>query len=297
MDAQSRLHQPRASVGMPVYNGAKTLAAVVEAVRRQTLADIEIIISDNGSTDATADICLQAARTDPRVRYYRQPLTVNPTENFRFVLAQARAPFFMWAAHDDFRDDDYIEKLIAAFEGNPRVILACGDVVEVTDGVERPIHLDYDTIGISRTQRLYKAAMLQLHHLYGVWRTDELRKIQWRHCDWWHDTPLMMAASQIGNFKYVPGPRFYYMFTPQRWFFGWQRRPGLSGLIFDLKEFVRRVSSLFEMIWTSGRAVFAVSGFWYAALAMIFASAKIYLQIFHFVKSRLGRLFQRALGA
>ena len=50
-------HRPRVSVGMPVYNGDNFLAEALDSLLAQTYRDFELIISDNGSTDGTAEIC------------------------------------------------------------------------------------------------------------------------------------------------------------------------------------------------------------------------------------------------
>src|SRR5689334_4791315 len=50
---------PRLTIGLPVYNGEKYLAESLDALLGQSYADFELIISDNASTDGTADICRQ----------------------------------------------------------------------------------------------------------------------------------------------------------------------------------------------------------------------------------------------
>ena len=52
---------PKVSVGLPVYNGENYLAEAIESVLAQTLQDYELVISDNGSTDATEEICRDCA--------------------------------------------------------------------------------------------------------------------------------------------------------------------------------------------------------------------------------------------
>ena len=133
---------PKVSIGMPVYNGGKTLAEAIRSVIAQSVPEIEIIISDNGSQDDTAEVCKAIIAADPRIRYFRQPETICATENFKFVLDKARAPYFMWAAHDDVRDPDYAERLMAALEANPRAILAFGDVIRTENGVTAPMPLE-----------------------------------------------------------------------------------------------------------------------------------------------------------
>ena len=55
-DSQSRGRSPRVSVIIPIYNGAVTISLVLQSVFDQTFADFEIVVVDDGSTDATASI-------------------------------------------------------------------------------------------------------------------------------------------------------------------------------------------------------------------------------------------------
>jgi len=59
---------------------------------------IELIISDNASTDETQAICQAAAARDSRIKFLRQPKNRGMTENFREVLRQSVGEFFMWLA-------------------------------------------------------------------------------------------------------------------------------------------------------------------------------------------------------
>ncbi len=63
---------PRVSIGLPVYNGENYLTESLEALLGQSYEDFELIISDNASTDGTADICHRYAKQDSRIRYIRQ---------------------------------------------------------------------------------------------------------------------------------------------------------------------------------------------------------------------------------
>jgi glycosyltransferase involved in cell wall biosynthesis len=276
---------PRLSVGMPVYNGALTLEAAIRSVLTQTMADLEIIISDNGSTDTTPEICRRLAAEDRRIRYIRQPAALSPTDNFRFVLAEAAAPFFMWAAHDDLRSADTAELLIAALDRDPAAILAFGEVVQVIDGKEVPLALDFVTTGLGKSQRLKQAAMRQLHHLYGIWRTEALRRVDWRHVDWWHDTPLMMAASMLGDFIQAPGPRFLYQYNP-RPFFGWRRRSAVNSLMNDVRNLAYYTGQLLLMIGLAGWTVGKVAGPLHGLQAGFYAALKITGQIAGYIWRR-----------
>ena len=67
---------PRLSIGLPVYNGENYLAESIDALLGQSYEDFELIISDNASTDGTADICRRYGKQDSRVRYFRQPRNI-----------------------------------------------------------------------------------------------------------------------------------------------------------------------------------------------------------------------------
>ena len=59
---------PRVSVGLPVHDGEAFLGAAIESVLGQTFEDLELVITDNASEDATPEICRQYQSMDPRVR-------------------------------------------------------------------------------------------------------------------------------------------------------------------------------------------------------------------------------------
>lgn len=63
---------PLVSVVVPLYNGAETIAHTLHSVRAQTWANLEIIVVDDGSTDAGPAIVEQLARTEGRLRLVRQ---------------------------------------------------------------------------------------------------------------------------------------------------------------------------------------------------------------------------------
>jgi glycosyltransferase involved in cell wall biosynthesis len=81
---------PRLSVGIPVYNGQNYLAESIEALLGQSYEDFELIISDNASTDGTADICRRYQEKDSRMRYFGQEHNIVCGSNHNFLVGQAR---------------------------------------------------------------------------------------------------------------------------------------------------------------------------------------------------------------
>ena len=102
---------PLVSIGMPVYNGGKYLKEALDSILSQSFTNFELIISDNYSTDETSKICNEYVNKDSRIKYIRQKKNIGVFENFRFVFEGARGKFFMWAAHDDFWEKNWLESL------------------------------------------------------------------------------------------------------------------------------------------------------------------------------------------
>ncbi|HEY1037829.1 MAG TPA: glycosyltransferase family 2 protein, partial [Bacteroidia bacterium] len=80
---------------------------------KQSHTNLEIIISDNCSTDATVKAVIdEFTQKDPRIKAFIQPKNIGMIPNFEFVLEQATADYFMWKADDDIIEDpDFLSKL------------------------------------------------------------------------------------------------------------------------------------------------------------------------------------------
>jgi putative sugar O-methyltransferase len=165
------------SIGMPVYNGAKTIASALNTLLAQTMADFELIISDNGSTDATESICLRYAQSDPRIRYVRQPTNLGAAMNFRYVLFAAKAEFFMWAAADDLWSPVFVQTHLTALERDPQAVGSQSQVLFCKADV--PSHLSTGTYSLTGNEEQNLARFLtnpaDNSRFYGLFRTQALR--------------------------------------------------------------------------------------------------------------------------
>jgi len=113
---------PRVSIGMPAFNKEATVARAVESVTGQTFGDLELIVSDNASTDGTEAICRRLAAGDARIRFTRQAAPISPFDNFRVVLDAARAPYFMWLPADDYALPRLLERAVGVLDARSDVV-------------------------------------------------------------------------------------------------------------------------------------------------------------------------------
>lgn len=95
---------------MPVFNAEKTIEPVIKSLINQTYSNFELLISDNCSTDSTTFICNFFASIDRRIKYVKQSCNIGAGENFKYVFDHSKGEYFMWAAADDIRSENFIEK-------------------------------------------------------------------------------------------------------------------------------------------------------------------------------------------
>jgi glycosyltransferase involved in cell wall biosynthesis len=157
---------------MPVHNNGPTVRRALDSLLAQSYDRFRLVISDDGSTDDTADICAAFAERDARISFVRQPRNLN-YGNFRFVLQQANTPYFMFAAGDDYWHPDYAARMIAALEGNSAAVCAVsrvafmrGDTFVVEASGTRALLAD-PTTNIVR----FLARGDDNSRMYGVFRT------------------------------------------------------------------------------------------------------------------------------
>lgn len=121
-----RADRPLVSVGLPTYNRVHLLRTAVESVLRQTYEPLELVVSDNASTDGTEAFCRELAAKEPRLRYVRQAVNVGLTANYAAVRAAATGAYYMALGDDDHPDANYVAECVAALESDPALVVAAG---------------------------------------------------------------------------------------------------------------------------------------------------------------------------
>ena len=188
---------PRLSIGLPVYNGEKKLTETLEALLGQSYGDFELIISDNASTDSTADICHSYGKQDSRIRYIRQPRNIGRAPTTTSSSGRPGANCSSGSSGDDLYARELLKRCVAVLDENPQVVLAhawegvideSGAVVSL---VEYPVRSDAprapdrfrsmlfdgwgdDSYGIVRIEVLRRTPLHGSYHLADRTFTTEL---------------------------------------------------------------------------------------------------------------------------
>jgi glycosyltransferase involved in cell wall biosynthesis len=171
---------PTLSIGIPVHNGARYLAHTLDSLRAAELDDVEILISDNASTDETGDIVRSAAAADPRLRYIRQPENIGPAENFNYVFRNTTGTFFSWLAYDDLIEPTFYRQMVEMLHARPdaaaamsrvRLIDSSGGLMDHSDELVEGDHPD----AVERFIR-YAGFAHWCQFCYGVARRSAMEK-------------------------------------------------------------------------------------------------------------------------
>jgi glycosyltransferase involved in cell wall biosynthesis len=121
------------SIGLPVRNAADRVGDVVRSVLAQDHPQLELVISDNGSTDDTEDVCRELAGSDSRIAYHRQPQNIGLLNNFRYVIDVAKGDYFRWIGDDDRLEPSFVSRCLRVFADDPRLILVTTGISYTTE--------------------------------------------------------------------------------------------------------------------------------------------------------------------
>ena len=101
---------PLISVVMCTFNGSEFLKEQIDSLLNQTWKPIEIIISDDGSTDQTRSILL-TYKDHPDIQLFFQQQNLGPIKNVEFALGKTTGNFIAFSDQDDIWKPEKIESL------------------------------------------------------------------------------------------------------------------------------------------------------------------------------------------
>jgi glycosyltransferase involved in cell wall biosynthesis len=211
--------RPLVSIGMPLYNSERYLAEALDSLLAQDYGDFELIISDNGSTDATESICRDYAARDARISYHRTETNLGAVWNFNRVFELAKGDYFMWAAHDDTRAPSCVSRSLAALEARPEAVLCCTGVGFIDEN-GRETEPWFDVIpAVGRTYRARVGAIARARYwldFYGLIRANALKQTRLALPVWGFDVILGIELCLGGEVLFIPERLFFYRIFPRK---------------------------------------------------------------------------------
>lgn len=166
------------TVGVVVFNGALTLRRAVESILNQSYRGFVIHISDDASTDTTAEVGRSLAAEHSTVVFTQQSRNLGPANNFRFLLERANTEYFMWLAADDYLEPTYLARTITILDADPALVACVSRVRFVKpDGSSRLAEGTYPLLTDPATNlAVYLSQPNDNSRLYALYRTGPLRK-------------------------------------------------------------------------------------------------------------------------
>lgn len=129
---------PRISVLIGAYDSAATLDRAIDAILAQTVRELELIVIDDGSRDATPEVIADACARDPRVRALPMGENVGIARSLNAGLRAARAPIVAVQDADDHSAPERLERQLAVLDAEPDVAVV-GTRMHEVDGEGRPL--------------------------------------------------------------------------------------------------------------------------------------------------------------
>ena len=171
---------PLVSVAMPIYNEEKHLREALESIARQDYPNLEILISDNHSTDRTAAICKEFAKKNSRVSYHRNAENIGISPNFIYTFKKSNGKYFMWASGHDKWEPDCISNCIQSLEQEASANLALGTPIWIgEDGNILQKHSGwYDTRGLTPVARFFMVFWGSMNPMLGIFRKKDVPNLK-----------------------------------------------------------------------------------------------------------------------
>lgn len=173
--------QPYLSVGIPTFNRPDGLRRMLTCITNQTYKNLEIIVSDNCSTNSeVAQVVQHFLEKDKRIQFYQQEENKGAVINFRFVLEKAKGKFFVWLADDDeLKDEDYLLKLVNEIEKGFGFVFS--NVLKIntlkkSESKNKNTKINSESTSYQKHLEVIKKMFIGYQVVGGVYKTELLKK-------------------------------------------------------------------------------------------------------------------------
>ncbi len=124
-------HTPKVSVIMPAYNAANYIIEAIVSIIQQTETDFELLICDDGSTDATLAIINSQTKHDQRIRVFKNHENIGNLKTTNFLFSECKGEFITIQDADDYCTPNRLEVLLLMFERDPQLGMVGSQYVTV----------------------------------------------------------------------------------------------------------------------------------------------------------------------
>jgi glycosyltransferase involved in cell wall biosynthesis len=197
--------KPLVSIMMTSYNCAGLIGDAIKSVLAQSYPHWELIILDDASTDDTATVVSDFARSDSRILYSPTPQNLGITKNRNRGFDIVKGKYIAILDSDDFwLDKNKLERQVEFLEENPKYSLIGTNAVVVDINSDKITEFKYET-----EDKKIKQKMLlrnQFTHSSIVWRRDAVEdtKPYDESLFIWEDYDLILRLGLVGKMSNLP---------------------------------------------------------------------------------------------
>lgn len=172
---------PLVSIGIPIFNAEHNLANLLNQLIKQDYKNIEIIISDNCSTDNSEKIAKEFSEKYKNIKYFRNKLNLGGNFNFNKVLEISNGDYFCWSSSKNIYKSNFVSKCVETFSKNKDAVLCIPSVnysIEGSDSIICISELNNLNLQNNLVSR-YKEVLFNFNMvgIYGMFRKKTLNKI------------------------------------------------------------------------------------------------------------------------
>jgi len=198
---------PLVTIGIPTYNGGHGLVKAFHSVVEQGYPNVEILISNNGSSDETVTVCQELVRLYPQLRYFHHVKNIGMFANFEFLLRHARGKYFMWVADDDTLAEGALPVYVDYMEDNPRYSVVSGKIEYWLNGAVSAVEEGFNFSHKSPLLRViaYYFKVIYGGMFHGLMRRELAQKIKLRKVigNDWHFVANLAFLGKMKNLDFI----------------------------------------------------------------------------------------------
>lgn len=218
----NRTSAPLVSVCVPTYNYGRFLTDTIESVLQQDLNDLELVITDDASTDGTADLVARYAAKDPRVRLVPNERRLGMSGNIKRAADLATGRYIKMLCADDWLAPRCLSRFVELMEAHPSVVLATSSVIQtLEDGTPTEVTFLFGSYvsvipGDAMLERMARGEGFGGNSSFFL-RRDAYQRVGGYDGSWPYAADYHLAASlcQIGDYLHTDEPLFYGRVQPE----------------------------------------------------------------------------------
>lgn len=202
--------RPLISIILPIFNEELFLEETINSVLQQTYPHFELLISDNASTDNSANICENFAKQDKRIHFYKQTTNIGVTANHYFLQRKTTGKYLIILSGHDKWSANYLEQNVFALEHNPKAVVAYGTpywINQLNEIIDKHSG-HFDSQGLSPITRFYFMFWGKPTPILGLIRHESLPDME-KYNYIGGDMVLLYSLSLKGEFVHSPLSSFY----------------------------------------------------------------------------------------